>query len=82
MGSVHGAPQAVSSPRTALMHTSSLGSLVSQSPSYTSPVMGTYCSRYLPFPLNLFSSFLSWFFCSHFSGMYFDQVDNEKQPTR
>ncbi|KAK7377283.1 hypothetical protein VNO80_02705 [Phaseolus coccineus] len=54
MASVHCAPQAVSSPRTSLMHTSSLGSLVSRSPSYTSPVMG----------------------------MYFDQVDNEKQPTR
>ncbi|XP_022637946.1 mucin-5AC-like [Vigna radiata var. radiata] len=42
MASVPGAPQALSSPRTALMHTASLGSLVSQSPSYTSPVMGTY----------------------------------------
>ncbi|XP_027941008.1 probable ADP-ribosylation factor GTPase-activating protein AGD14 [Vigna unguiculata] len=40
--SVRGAPQALSSPRTALMHTASMGSLVSQSPSYTSPVMGVY----------------------------------------
>ncbi|CAJ1972158.1 unnamed protein product [Sphenostylis stenocarpa] len=52
---VHGAPPVVSSPRTGLIHTTSLGSLVSQSPSYTSPV-----------PM----------------GMYFDQVNNEKRPTR
>jgi len=51
---VRGAPQALSSPRTALMHTASMGSLVSQSPSYTSPVMGTYCACCLSFPFTIF----------------------------
>lgn len=60
MESSHGVPPPAVSPRTGLMHASSLGSLgtmVSQSPCYASPVpLGIYFPCYLPFPLKIFFS--------------------------